>query len=148
MRIGKISSLLVLSLAVGGIGIGAGPAFASSGPHAVAIQKVHVKIVNATTPAGSQGAYVGSSGVGSKILFTAHLGKKVVLTVDNQSFMDHNFVSRLLGANKMVTAGSTVTITFTPKKAGLIKWDCPAPCGDWVMSHMGYMEGYVKVLAK
>ncbi len=149
MRILMRSSVLALSLVVGGIGIGAAPAFAAIGSHALkAPERVHVTIENTTTPMGDQGAYVGSGGVGANILFTAHVGQKVILTVDNQSFMQHNFVASPFHLNKMISAGATTTITFTPTKAGMVKWDCPTPCGDWAMSHMGYMEGYVKVLAK
>lgn len=151
MRIEMRSILLALSLTVAGIGIGVGPAFAAGGPHAQLAKKaetVHVNIQNVTTPDGSQGAYVGSGGVGNAVLFTAHVGQPVVLVVNNESFMAHDFHVATLGLDKSIGTGATVTIKFTPKKAGLIKWDCPVPCGDWVMAHMGYMEGYLKVLAK
>ena len=84
--------------------------------------------------------------------FTVRVGKPVVVTVLNYDSMPHTWTAGGLGVNEMVPSGgphspSKVTFTFTPKSAGAFTWQCETPCNPWSMTHMGYMEGTVTVVA-
>jgi plastocyanin len=89
--------------------------------------------------------------------FTVHAGDKVTVTVDNYDEGSHTFTSSTLTTagvmNVMIPAGSeksphTTTFTFTaPATAGKYLWWCAMPCDPWAMSHIGYMRGYVTVVA-
>jgi hypothetical protein len=118
------------------------PGAVAQAPSAV---KLTIKSVN--TPAGSEPAYVGPSGiVGSPVLFEAKAGVKTTVTIVNDDDQPHTFTSSGLGVNVSVPPGpSTVHFTIDPSKPGLVSWQCDVPCGAWVMSHAGYMEGQVKV---
>ena len=155
MHIGKRAMLLAVPLAAAGLSIGVLPASAAHAAQAQALGKstkpkteaVHITIQDVSTPDGSEPAFVGPNGVGAGTLFTAHVGKPVVMTVVNHSTTMHSFTAPGLGVNKMIAVGATVTIKFTPKKAAnAISWSCVLPCGDYAMSQIGYMKGYVKVL--
>jgi hypothetical protein len=155
MHIGKRAMLLAVPLAAAGLSIGVLPASAAHAAHAgpaitnhatTKPESVHITIQDVSTPDGSEPAFVGPTGVGARILFTAHVGQPVVMTVVNRSTAMHSFTAPGLGVNTMIAVGATVTIKFTPKKAGnAISWSCVMPCGDYVMSHVGYQKGYVKV---
>lgn len=110
-------------------------------------QVVNVTIKDVTTPEGSEPAYVGPNGVGAATLFTATAGHSVKVVVDNESSMPHTFTAPSLGLNVSIAPSSTTTFTFTPKSAGSYQYDCQVPCGPYVMSTMGYMEGTVQVVA-
>jgi len=153
MRIRKRAMLLAVPLAAAGLSIGALPALAAHATHARAsgtstkpkTQAVRVVIKDVSTGDEPGPALVGPNGVGAKTLFTAHVGRPVVMTVVNHSTTMHSFTVKGLGVNAFVVVGATVTVKFTPKKAGAVSWICVPPCGDWVMSEDGYMKGSVKV---
>ena len=119
----------------------------SSGTSAGASETVKLQIKDVTTPEGSEPAYVGSGGAGAKVLFTAKVGEKVTVSVANHDAMPHTFTSPDLGVDADIAPGSTTTFTFTASSAGTFTWYCSVPCGDWVMSHAGYMKGSVTVTA-
>ena len=88
--------------------------------------------------------------------FTVHAGDKVVVTVYNYDAGSHTFTSSTLTAgvmNQMIRAGSEnapskTTFTFTaPTQTGKYLWWCAMPCDPWAMAHIGYMRGYVTVVA-
>lgn len=89
--------------------------------------------------------------------FTVHAGDKVTVTVYNYDTGSHTFTSPTLSAagliNEMIPAGSEnaphkTTFTFTaPSQAGNYLWWCAMPCDPWAMAHIGYMRGYVTVVA-
>lgn len=154
MRIRTRAMLLAVPLAAAGLGVGALPALAAHATHVRAsgtsstkakTQVVRVVIQDVSAGDESGPAFVGPNGVGAKTLFTAHVGRPVVMTVVNHSTTMHSFTVKGLGVNAFVVVGATVTVKFTPKKAGTVSWICVPPCGDWVMSEDGYMKGSVKV---
>lgn len=108
---------------------------------------VNLQINDVNTPDGSQPAYVGPSGVGAQVLFTAKAGTTVKVVVANHDPMPHTFTAADLGVNATINPESTTTFTVTPTAAGTFSWYCSVPCGDWVMSHPGYMKGSVTVTA-
>ena len=108
---------------------------------------VSLQIEDVSTPEGSEPAYVGSGGVGSPVLFTAKAGQTVKVVVVNHDAMPHTFTSPDLGVNAAIAPESTSTFSFTAPSAGTFSWYCTVPCGDWVMSHAGYMKGSVTVTA-
>ncbi|MGC8462113.1 MAG: cupredoxin domain-containing protein [Acidimicrobiales bacterium] len=117
----------------------------SGGSGAGSSETVKLQIKDVTTPEGSEPAYVGSGGVGAAVLFTAKVGEKVTVVVTDHDVMPHTFTSPDLGVDADISPGSTTTFTFTPTAAGTYTWYCSVPCGDWVMSHVGYMKGSVTV---
>ncbi len=119
------------------------PTTGSSGPTST----IDLQIDDVNTPEGSEPAYVGSGGVGSPVLFTAKVGETVKVVVVNHDAMPHTFTSPDLGVNAAIGPASTTTFSFTPSAAGTFSWYCTVPCGDWVMSHAGYMKGSVEVTA-
>ncbi len=124
-----------------------GSSSGTSGTSAGASETVKLQIKDVTTPEGSEPAYVGSGGAGAKVLFTAKVGEKVTVSVANHDAMPHTFTSPDLGVDADIAPGSTTTFTFTASSAGTFTWYCSVPCGDWVMSHAGYMKGSVTVTA-
>ncbi|HUY30782.1 MAG TPA: cupredoxin domain-containing protein [Acidimicrobiales bacterium] len=108
---------------------------------------VDLVIKDVATPEGSEPAYVGPSGVGAAALFTATAGERVTIVVRNEDAMPHTFTSPGLGLNVSIGPGGTTTFAFVAKSAGTYPFDCAVPCGSWVMSHTGYMQGDVKVVA-
>lgn len=148
-------AMLLVAPAAAGLGlVGAPAAFgahaAQARPagtsHPSKAQTLKVVIKDVTTSEGSEPAFVGPSGVGAKTLFTAHVGRPVVLTVVNHSTTLHSLTVAGLGVNAIIVPGATVKVKFTPKKAGALTWLCTPPCGTWVMSNDGYMKGYLKVM--
>ncbi len=127
-------------LAAAAFGIIAAPA---SAEHAKApkAQVLHIVIKDVTTPDGTGPALIGPGGTGAKSLFTAHVGRPVVLTIVNQSTTMHSFTVKALGLNTMILVGAKATVKFTPKKTGALSWVCIPPCGTWVMDNAGYMKG-------
>ncbi len=89
--------------------------------------------------------------------FAVHAGDKVTVTVYNYDTGSHTFTSSTLSAggviNEMIPAGSEkaphqTTFTFTaPSQPGRYLWWCAMPCDPWAMEHIGYMRGYVTVVA-
>ena len=116
---------------------------------AAAAAGIKLVIKDVQTPQGEQPAYVGPSGlVGSPVLFDLDAGTKTNVTIVNESQMPHSFTSPALGVNVTIPPGpSTVHFSVDPKSAGKVSWQCTFPCGSWVMSHVGYMEGFVEVSA-
>jgi hypothetical protein len=109
---------------------------------------VHLVIEDVKTPGGEQPAYVGPNGVGSPVLFQVPAGTSTSVTLVNKSDIPHTFTSTALGLNVTVPPGpATVHFTVDPRSAGKVSWQCAFPCGAWVMSHEGYMEGFVEVTA-
>ncbi len=65
----------------------------------------------------------------SQSIVTAHVGVPVTLHVISKQGV-HGIKSDELGiADTMLLPGKTVTVTFTPKKAGVYKVHCSVPCG-------------------
>jgi cytochrome c oxidase subunit 2 len=65
----------------------------------------------------------------SPAVIEAHVGVPVTLNVTSTEGV-HGISSDELGiANTMLTPGKTVTVTFTPKKAGTYAVHCSVPCG-------------------
>lgn len=123
----------------------AAAAAAAAGPHKAAVS---LTIEDLKTPGGTQPAYVGPNGKGAKVLFDLKAGVPTTITISNHSAQPHTFSSSALGVNLFVPPGpSTVHVTIDAKKPGTVPWDCSVPCGAWVMSHAGYMQGSLKVLA-
>lgn len=143
MHIGRRAALG--ALAAVGLGLGAVPALAAPGGTGKT-QAIQVIIKDVSTSDGSEPAFVGPAGVGAKSLFTAHVGKPVVMTVVNHSTTLHSFTVAGLGVNAIIVPGATVKVKFTPKKAGSISWLCTPPCGEYVMGTNGYMKGFFKVV--
>ncbi|MDA8367090.1 MAG: cupredoxin domain-containing protein [Actinomycetota bacterium] len=108
---------------------------------------IKLQINDVNTPEGSEPAYVGSGGVGAQVLFTVKVGQAVKVTIVNHDAMPHTFTAPDINVNASVNPGSSTTFTFTPSAAGTFSWYCSVPCGDWVMSHTGYMKGSVTVTA-
>ena len=108
---------------------------------------IKLQINDVNTPEGSEPAYVGSGGVGAQVLFTVKVGQTVTVTIVNHDAMPHTFTAPDINANASVNPDSSTTFTFTPTAAGTFSWYCSVPCGDWVMSHPGYMKGSVTVSA-
>ena len=85
-------------------------------------------------------------------LFTVHAGATVTMTVQNYD-TPHSFTSPGLGVSQIMPAGtasnpSMTTVKFTaPLKPGRYLWYCNIPCDPWAMMHIGYMRGYVTVVA-
>ena len=82
--------------------------------------------------------------------FTVQRGTPVRLTIVNTDEMAHSFTSTDLGVNLKVPGAkdgkpTTVTVTFTPTKAGTFAWRCTVPCDPYAMSHDGFMKGHVTV---
>jgi len=146
--------LLAVPLAAAGLSIGALPALAAHATHARAsgtsatkpkTQAVRVVIKDVSTGDEPGTALVGPNGVGAKTLFTAHVGRPVVMTVVNHSTTMHSFTAKGLGVNAFVVVGATVTVKFTPKKGrhGLLDL-CPAVWGlghEPRRLHEGLREG-------
>jgi heme/copper-type cytochrome/quinol oxidase subunit 2 len=108
---------------------------------------IKLQINDVNTPEGSEPAYVGSGGVGAQVLFTVKVGQAVTVTIVNHDAMPHTFTAPDINVNASVNPESSTTFTFTPSAAGTFSWYCSVPCGDWVMSHPGYMKGSVTVSA-
>jgi len=89
--------------------------------------------------------------------FSVHAGDTVQVTVYNYDEGAHSFTSTSLSSTEVVDqqipAGSEKTpsktvFTFTaPTKPGKYLWWCDQPCDPWAMKHIGYMRGYVTVVA-
>ena len=47
----------------------------------------------------------------------------------------------------IVVRPGTHTYTLLVAKSGVFQWSCNYPCDPYSMMHIGYMEGYVKVVA-
>jgi plastocyanin len=85
--------------------------------------------------------------------FTVHAGAQVTITAVNYDTSPHSFTAPGLGVDQIVGGGSptspnTMKFTFrAPAKPGRYLWHCKVPCDPWAMMHIGYMEGYVTVVA-
>lgn len=85
--------------------------------------------------------------------FTVHAGAAVTVTALNYDNSPHSFTAPSLGVDQILPSGGPNSptmsmITFkAPSKPGLYKWHCKVPCDPYSMIHIGYMEGYVKVVA-
>ncbi len=108
---------------------------------------VHVVIRNVSTPEGPEPAFVGPNGVGAPTLFTATAGRAVTVVIDNKTVFAHTLNASGLGLDVSINPNASKTFTFTAKVAGTFDYQCMVPCGSWVMSHAGYMEGNLKVVA-
>ena len=109
---------------------------------------VHVSIDDVTTPGGTQPVYVGPSGtVGAPILFSVEAHTEVEVVVVNHDTGPHTFDVPKLGLNVAIRADATVAFRFDTPGPGTYRWHCDAPCGGWVMSHVGYMKGEVTVVS-
>lgn len=115
-------------------------------PGAASGQAPLVVIRDVSTPEGSEPAFVGPGGVGAATLFVVTSGESAKVTVKNEDSGPHTFSAPGLGLNVFINPGATETFTFTPKTPGTYMWRCEVPCGSWVMSHPGYMEGNVSVV--
>ena len=110
---------------------------------------VHLAIENVNVAAeGTQTVYVGpSKKVGAPSLFSARAHSVVEVIVANHDTGPHSFTSSALGLNVEIPASSTKIFRFETPASGRYHWHCDAPCGGWVMSHEGYMQGYVTVVS-
>ncbi|MHB8693060.1 MAG: cupredoxin domain-containing protein [Solirubrobacteraceae bacterium] len=85
--------------------------------------------------------------------FTVHAGAQVTITMINYDTAPHSFTAPGLGVDSIVAGGSPTSpsqakIAFrAPAKPGRYLWHCKIPCDPWAMMHIGYMEGYVTVVA-
>lgn len=162
ITVGVLSALLAVALLGGAVigvtaGVGAvwhatnppaaGPARAGAVATAPQAAGVTLTIKDVSTPEGSEPAYVGPSGtIGAPVLFDVKAGITTTVTIVNKSQVPHTFTSSALGVNVTVPPGpSTVHFSVDPKKPGKVTWHCAFPCGAWVMSHSGYMQGLVEV---
>ena len=126
----------------------ASPAAAAAAAASPKAAGVSLTIEDVKTPSGTQPAFVGPNGPGAKVLFSLKAGVATTVTITNHSDQPHTFTSSALGVNVFVPPGpATVHVRVDAKKAGTLPWDCSVPCGAYVMSHAGYMQGSVKVLA-
>lgn len=141
--------LLGLTAGVGAVWSSVTAPVAAAGPAASAAPAhvVNISIKDVSTPDGPEPAYVGPNGVGAADLFTVTAGETVKVVVSNEDSMPHTFTAPGLGLNVSINPSATTTFTFTPKAAGSYQFACEVPCGPFVMSHAGYMEGSVKVVA-
>ena len=85
--------------------------------------------------------------------FTVHERAQVTITMVNYDTAPHSFTAPGLGVDSVVAGGSPTSpsqakFTFrAPAKPGRYLWHCKIPCDPWAMMHIGYMEGYVTVVA-
>ena len=107
---------------------------------------IALTIKDVSTPEGSEPAYVGPGGTGAAVLFRAAAGKTVTVTVKNTDSMPHTFTVPNLNLNEDIGPNATVRFSFSAP-AGTYSWYCQVPCGNWVMSHAGYMKGSFTVTA-
>jgi uncharacterized cupredoxin-like copper-binding protein len=93
---------------------------------------------------------------------TVQLGRPVQIVVENYDEGDHGMFFAELGLNKVIKGTQTegqpaeTSFTFTPTKAGDLRWYCPVPCDseqeEWAMGQSasgpgqdGFMAGYITV---
>ena len=121
----------------------------SDGSHVTAPSVVvRVSIDDEETPGGTEPAYVGPSGsVGAPILFSVKAQTEVEIVVVNHDTGPHTFDAPTLGLDVAIPADATTTFRFHAPGPGTYQWYCDAPCGPWVMSHVGYMKGEVMVVS-
>lgn len=113
------------------------------------VQVVDLTVQDVSTPDGSEPAFVGPNGVGATTLFTVAAGQKVKVVVKDEETsrtVTHLFASTSLGLFATVNTDTTTTFSFTPDNPGTYTWNCEAPCGNWVMGTVGYMEGEIRVV--
>lgn len=98
--------------------------------------------------------------------FSVKVGQKVIVTVYNFDEGPHTITAQALGLNVKIPGAtneekgvpSKTIFTFTPKKAGKVRWYCALPCDAgqnfWAMARTsagparnGYMAGYITVTA-
>jgi heme/copper-type cytochrome/quinol oxidase subunit 2 len=114
---------------------------------AKAARTVKIMIRDVTTPDGTEPAFVGSDGVGKTPLFVVTANESVKVLVENTTDVYHTLVSGSLGLSVNINPTTTTSFTFIPGAPGTYTFNCLDPCGPWVMSHAGYMEGELKVVA-
>jgi hypothetical protein len=90
------------------------------------------------------------------------VGRPVTIVVDNYDTGQHGMFFADLGLNQVIKGSEAdgqfaeTTFTFTPTKAGQLRWYCPIPCDTeqdgWAMSagsngsgQDGFMAGYITV---
>ena len=124
--------------------------------HAKKIHKVTVQHVKIVIKSDEEHGKKGSDGKWHDSFLPANFnvlaGVPTKVTVVNYDEMPHSFTSSALHLNVLIPAAKgntpgTVTFTFTAKKAGKYLWWCNQPCDPWAMAHIGYMRGYVNVVA-
>jgi hypothetical protein len=93
---------------------------------------------------------------------TVQVGRPVKIVVENYDGGDHGMFFADLGLNQVIKGTETdgqpqeTTFTFTPTKAGQLRWYCPVPCDSeqeaWAMGPSaagpgqdGFMAGYITV---
>jgi hypothetical protein len=86
--------------------------------------------------------------------FTVHAGAKVTVTTENYDSSPHSFTAPGLAVNAIIAGGGSASspspgkFTFTaPAKPGRYLWRCTIPCDPFAMMTIGYMRGYVTVVA-
>ena len=130
----------------GGGSSSSGSGSSSSGSGSSSSQVIDLTIKDVKTPEGSEPAYVGPSGTGAAVLFHSPAGKTVTVTVKNTDSMPHTFTVPNLNLNEDIGPNATVRFSFSAP-AGTYSWYCQVPCGNWVMSHVGYMKGSFTITA-
>ena len=84
-------------------------------------------------------------------IYTVRAGASVTVTAINYDSSPHTFTSAALGVNETIPGGSAsapsqAKFTFrAPTKPGIYHWHCAIPCDPYSMTHIGFMEGYVRV---
>jgi len=93
---------------------------------------------------------------------TVQVGRPVQIVVENYDSGDHGMFFADLGLNQVIKGTQTdgqpqeTTFSFTPTKAGQLRWYCPIPCDTeqqaWAMGPSaagpgqdGFMAGYITV---
>lgn len=93
---------------------------------------------------------------------TVKVGRPVQIVVENYDSGQHGMFFAALGLNQVIKGSETdgqaaeTTFTFTPTKAGQLRWYCPIPCDteqeSWAMGASaagpgqdGFMAGYINV---
>ncbi|HVA27256.1 MAG TPA: cupredoxin domain-containing protein [Candidatus Baltobacteraceae bacterium] len=87
-------------------------------------------LTTSTARASDSATLVASNWTFSHTALTAHVGVPMTLQLTSKEGV-HGIQSDDLGIpNTMVIPGKTVTVTFTPKKAGTYVVHCSVPCGS------------------
>lgn len=78
--------------------------------------------------------------------FTAKVGQRLDLVIDNTDEGEHSITSPEIGVNIIIKPG-VHTYQLVVKEKGRFSWFCVIPCDSnangWAMQQAGYMGGYI-----
>jgi plastocyanin len=60
-------------------------------------------------------------------LIEAEVGQEITLSINNTGALDHNFVSKQMGFDILVSPGETQSLTFVVNEPGSIEFICDIP---------------------